>query len=74
LKITIVYIPGSVSIFGLINDEEDHVHVFLDENLKTSEKISFHPNDNTATLVISYSDFQKYLESVGNNYEYMELY
>ena len=26
--------PGSVSPFALINDKENHVHVFLDENLK----------------------------------------
>ena len=26
--------PGSVSPFGLINDTENHVHIFLDEKLK----------------------------------------
>ena len=66
--------PGSVSAFGLINDKNDHVYVFLDENLKYSRNISFHPNDNTATLVISFMDFEKYLNSVGNKYEYLELY
>jgi Ala-tRNA(Pro) deacylase len=66
--------PGSVSIFGLINDKENHVHVFLDENIQDSEKISFHPNDNTATLVISKEDFDKFLEKVGNFFEYLELY
>lgn len=66
--------PGSVSIFGLINDRENHVHIFLDENLKKAKNISFHPNDNTATLVISFDDFEKYLQIVGNNYEYLELY
>ncbi len=66
--------PGSVSIFGLINDGENHVHVFLDEKLKEAEKISFHPNDNSATLVISFRDFEKYLNATGNNYEYLALY
>ena len=65
---------GSVSPFGLINDEEDHVHVFIDENLKSSERISFHPNDNTATLVISFEDFMKYLQWTGNSYEFLQLY
>ena len=65
---------GSVSIFGLINDHESHVHVFLDETLKSADKISFHPNDNTATLVISFEDFMKYLDAIGNPFEFIQLY
>lgn len=66
--------PGSVSPFGLINDKENHVHVYIDENLKKSEKISFHPNINTASLVIAYKDFERFLEWTGNSFEYLELY
>lgn len=65
---------GSVSPFGLIHDTEKHVHVFIDETLKNSEKISFHPNLNTASLVITYSDFIKYLEWIGNSYEFIKMY
>ena len=66
--------PGSVSPFGLVNDEENHVHLFLDANLSEQPSLSFHPNDNTATVVISQEMFQRYLEAVGNSYEYIELY
>ncbi len=66
--------PGSVSPFGLINDEENHVHMFLDENLLKEESLSYHPNDNKATVVISQEGFQKFLKSVGNTYEYLKLY
>lgn len=66
--------PGSVSPFGLINDVKNHVHIFLDARLKDSQKISFHPNDNTASLVISFSDFLKYLDDIGNSYEFIVLY
>jgi Ala-tRNA(Pro) deacylase len=66
--------PGSVSPFGLINDHSKHVHVFLDENLKQAKKISFHPCINTASLVISYEDFQRFLEWTGNKFEYLKLY
>ncbi|MEZ5197584.1 MAG: prolyl-tRNA synthetase associated domain-containing protein [Bacteroidales bacterium] len=66
--------PGSVTPFGLINDKDNHVHVFLDENLKKSESISFHPNINTASLVISYADFEKYLSKCGNSFEFLKLY
>ena len=66
--------PGSVSPFGLIHDEQHHVHLFLDENLKKLPKISFHPNLNTASLVIAFNDFIKYLEAMGNSYEFIQLY
>ncbi len=65
-------LPGSVSPFGLINDTAKHVIVFLDEQLKNSQKISFHPNDNTASLVLSFSDFIKYLNHQGNFYGYID--
>ena len=66
--------PGSVSPFGLINDTENHVHLFLDKNLLNYPSLSFHPNDNRATVVISQQMFEKYLTAVGNGYENIELY
>lgn len=66
--------PGSVSPFGLINDTENHVQLFLDVNLKTAETLSFHPNDCCGTVVISRNDFERYLQLVGNRYEYVKLY
>jgi Ala-tRNA(Pro) deacylase len=66
--------PGSVSPFGLINDKQHHIHVFLDINLKKSTKISFHPNFNTASLVVKFEDFIKFLEWTGNSYEFLLLY
>lgn len=66
--------PGSVTPFGLINDKANHVHVFLDENLQKSDKISFHPCINTASLVISFHDFEKFMKWMGNGYEYLKLY
>jgi Ala-tRNA(Pro) deacylase len=70
LKLT----PGSVTPFGLINDIDNHVHLFIDENLKNVDKISFHPCINTASIVISNKDFGRFLEFVGNSYEYIKLY
>lgn len=66
--------PGSVSPFGLLHDTENHVHVFIDQNLRSAEKISFHPNDNTASLVIPFEGFMKFLNYVGNTYEFLQLY
>ena len=66
--------PGSVSPFGLINDAEHHVHLFLDETLRDATLLSFHPNDCRGTVVISNEDFHRYLAAVGNVYEYIKLY
>ncbi len=62
--------PGSVSPFGLVHDHEQHVYLILDKDLDKQPKISFHPNDNRASLVISYSDFLKFLKHRGNRYEF----
>jgi len=64
--------PGSVSPFGLINDQDHHVHLFLDQQLQNAEKISFHPNDNTASLVILYKDLIRFLDTMGNTYEFID--
>ena len=66
--------PGSVSTFGLINDQEHHVHLFLDSKLQEAGSLSFHPNDCRGTVVISREAFERYLATVGNTYEYLELY
>lgn len=63
--------PGSVSPFGLINDTEHHVILFLDQRLKDAPSLSFHPNDCRGTVVISQDAFQQYLASVGNQVEYI---
>lgn len=63
---------GSVSPFGLLNDEDHHVHIFMDEQLKSADKISFHPNDNTASLVLKFTDLLKYLNYLGNSYEFID--
>ncbi len=66
--------PGSVSPFGLINDTENHVMLFLDAKMKDAPLFSFHPNDCRGTVVISHDDFGRYLQGVGNKYEYIDLY
>jgi Ala-tRNA(Pro) deacylase len=65
--------PGSVSPFGLINDERGEVRVFLDRDLKSATKISFHPNVNTVTLALAFADFLKYLASRRNSVQYLTI-
>lgn len=66
--------PGSVSPFGLINDSDSHVHLFIDEQLNSFERLAFHPNINTASLVVLKTDFIRFLEYTGNSYEFIKLY
>lgn len=66
--------PGSVTPFGLIHDTTHHVHVFIDETLQKAERLSFHPCINTASLIISKSDFIKFLEYCQNSFEWIHLY
>lgn len=66
--------PGSVSPFGLVNDAARHVYLFIDKNLLGYERLAFHPNTNTASLVISTDDFVRFLDDSGNDYEFLNLY
>lgn len=66
--------PGSVSLFNLVNDTGKEVTLFVDSKLLDVEKVSFHPNDNRASLVISSRDMLKFIENCGNKYEIMNLY
>ena len=65
--------PGSVSPFGLLNDPAHKVRVFLDVDLKGAARLSFHPNDNTATLVLSGPDFERFLEHVGHAFNFIAI-
>jgi Ala-tRNA(Pro) deacylase len=65
--------PGSVSPFGLINDRVRHVRVFIDRDLVSGPRISFHPNVNTLTYVLSVADFQKFLTACGNEVRYVTV-
>lgn len=65
--------PGSVSPFALINDTHNEVQVIVDEGLLRSQKQGFHPNSNTATLILSTADFRKFLSWTGNRITYLHL-
>lgn len=69
LKLT----PGSVSIFGIINDTEHSVKVYMDEDIMKEEFINSHPNVNTSTLVIKVSDILRFLEESKNQYQTISL-
>lgn len=59
--------PGSVTVFGVINDEQGRVNVILDEALMASDLINAHPLTNEATTSISRDDLLRFLKAVGHN-------
>ena len=64
---------GSVSPFGIINDSENAVEVYFDEDLKNMPRLGFHPNDNTATIFLSFEDINRYIESTGHKIQFMKV-
>jgi Ala-tRNA(Pro) deacylase len=58
--------PGSVSPFGLINDTHASVRVLVDRDLKDAPRLIFHPNINTASVVVSWADLERFLATRAN--------
>lgn len=65
--------PGSVSPFGLINDKNHEIFVYIDKELYETDLLNFHPNINTASLEITKEMFRKFLELLQNKIEIIEL-
>lgn len=65
--------PGAVSPFGLINDRENAVVVVIDRDLKEASHVNFHPNVNTATVGITFTDFERFLSHCGNSIRYLSF-
>lgn len=58
--------PGSVSPFGLLNDADGSVRVLVDADLRGAERLIFHPNINTASVVVSWADLERFLATRTN--------
>lgn len=69
LKLT----PGSVTPFGIINDVNREVMVLIDKDITNEELVNFHPNVNTATIGISYMDFEKFIKWNKNKFHYVQI-
>ena len=65
--------PGIVSLFGLLNNTDHDVHVYIDDELLNEKIMTFHPNDNTATIFISMDDMFKVLDDLKYEYKLIKL-
>ena len=59
--------PGAVTPFGVLNDSDCAVEVIFDAALRGREKLGFHPNDNTATLFLSFDAIARIVSEHGND-------
>lgn len=67
-------IPGSVTPFGILNDKERKVKVFLDKDfLDTPSIIGVHPNDNTATVWLKTEDLINLIKKHENKIEIVQI-
>jgi Ala-tRNA(Pro) deacylase len=64
--------PGSVSPFGLMHDRDRCVRVYLDRDIAKGPRISFHPNINTLTYVLSFDDFLRFIRDTGHEARWLD--
>ena len=62
---------GSVSLLGILNDENKTVHVYIDSYFE-GRRISVHPNDNTASIYLNCDELVTVLKEHGNSVEYID--
>lgn len=65
--------PGSVSVFGLMHEGAGPVRVIVDADLRSAERLIFHPNDNRASVSISFADFERFLATRPNHVRWARL-
>lgn len=65
--------PGTVSIFGLLNNAEKDVQVFFTREVLSEKRMSFHPNINTKTLFLDTQDVLTIVEALGYTYTVIDL-
>lgn len=65
--------PGSVSPLGILNDNSHSVTLVLDEDIAQLPLVGVHPNDNTATLWLTYTNLMQVVAASGNSIKTIKL-
>lgn len=65
--------PGSVSPFGLLHAGAKPVRVIVDQALRATDRLIFHPNVNTASLTLRVGDLERFLASRRNEVRWLTL-
>ena len=66
--------PGSLSVLGLINDQDMRVRLLIDEDVLKEEYFGCHPCINTSSLRFRTEDFKnKILPALGHEPQIVQL-
>ena len=57
---------GSVTMMGLVNDNERRVALWIDQEIWSGERFLCHPLVNTATLVLSKAELERFFALTGH--------
>jgi Ala-tRNA(Pro) deacylase len=66
-------LPGSVSPLGILNDSDRKVTVVLDSGFTDTEMVGVHPNENTASVILCFSDLVRIIVDHQTPLQYMDL-
>lgn len=69
LKLT----PGSVSPYGLINDQEHKIDFILDQDFLKHEYVNFHPLTNNMTVCLLLADFLQFFEEINTKINLLNI-
>ena len=64
---------GAVTPLGVMNDTEHAVEVVVEQSLTTEQKLGVHPNENTATVWLSWNNLKKFIGHFGNSVRAIKL-
>ncbi len=65
--------PGVVSPFGLLNNEDKDIKVYIDKEIINEDRMSFHPSTNEKTIFIKTGDLIKFLDNIGQPANIVEI-
>ena len=64
---------GAVTPFGILNGTNCAVEVIFDADFQNKEVIGVHPNDNTASVFLAFSDLEQMIREHGNPVQFLSL-
>lgn len=65
--------PGHVSVLALVNDKQQQVELWLDNDLIDGDHFHCHPLRNTATVLLSKTDLQHFTEQTGHALQWIDV-
>ncbi|MDR0468739.1 MAG: prolyl-tRNA synthetase associated domain-containing protein [Peptococcaceae bacterium] len=65
--------PGSVSLLNIVGKPDTDVIFLIDTDIYRCDKFGVHPNDNTATVILSPHEAGKIFDHLGAKYRFLEV-